>query len=97
MRGDTVSAPWAICEGGLIQDSSDDVECIDLDWMQDNGPAELEEVERSWRLLNRVVNEEGRTGWSNYLHEVTEWLTSMYRDADIDDAAKVWNETEVSA
>lgn len=87
------SAPWAICEGGLIQDSSDDVESIDLDWMEADGPRDLEEVERSWRLLNRVVKHEGRAeGWGKYLHEVEEWLTSMYKDSGTDEEQKVWNE-----
>jgi len=84
--------PWAICEGGLIQDSSDGVECIDLDWMDQADVPTLDELERQWRLLARVVNVEHHDGWSGALHELTEYLVTAYKDYDVPEEGKVWNE-----
>jgi hypothetical protein len=83
-------APWAICVGGLIQDDSG-IESTDLDWMRDNGPADRDEVEGSWRVLNRAVHE-GHTGWAYELRVVTETLEQLYKDENTDEEARVWNE-----
>lgn len=91
-HGSTSGAPWAIVQGGLIQDSSPDVEYVDLDWMESPGDQSLEEVESAWRLLTRVVNVEDHEGWGGDLHEVEEWLTSMYRDAGTPQDQRVWNQ-----
>lgn len=89
--GNTAITPWAICEGGLIQDSSEGLEYTDLDWMDHDGPLDLDEIENSWTLLTRVITYEGHDSWADALHEIEETLTSMYREADTPEERKVWN------
>lgn len=89
-HGNVTVKPWAICQGGLIQDSSDGVETVDLDWMEHGYVADRDEAEDSWRLLTRIVNHEGRDAWGGDLHEVEEMLTTYYGDNGIPEEERVW-------
>lgn len=77
---------WAIVQGGLIQDSSVEVECIDLDWL-DQGETDIDEAEGCWKLLARI----NRPGWAGELAAVRERLQGAYDAEGYDQEMRVWN------
>lgn len=95
---DTSDAPWAIMQGGLVQDSSPDVEYVDLDWL-DSGLDEdsIDEMEQSWSLLIRVILTAGRSGWMTTFIEVTTRLDAGYERDDTPAMERVWNKFEAEA
>lgn len=82
-----VNKSWAICVGGLIQDSSPDLEYIDLDWLENTPMIDIEEAEQSYELLSRLK----LPNWAAELAEVTERLEAAYDAEEYPQRERVTN------